>query len=372
MTVIISKDGRDAKVIERSTIEKEAYLQEYIHDNPDVIPIYEIKKDTNLLVVAREFPTFSGPMDAIAVDGDGDIYIVETKLYKNKDKRWVVAQALDYGASLWKRSRDLDSLIEIFDKEISGKFDISFQEKVMSFFDMKSEDDYSIFIDNLGRNLNNGVLRFVIMMDSMDERLKDLIIYINQNSQFDIYAVELDHYKYKEYEIMIPRIFGVEVKKNIKTSTGSSIRKKWDTERFKSQAREILGRDADAIIDLYNHFESIAPITWGTGSRRGSFAPLIPELHKTISPISIYSDGQVLIKISWYESHLEQEKYDQLFNLMLSHIKDGCKERITMKKMKTESFYVAEEDVKNGYDGVKEMFNKIKNLWTESEIVVIR
>jgi hypothetical protein len=37
-----------------------------------------------------------------------------------------------------------------------------------------------------------------------------LILYVNQNSKFDIYAVELDYYEYEEYQIIIPRLFGVE------------------------------------------------------------------------------------------------------------------------------------------------------------------
>jgi hypothetical protein len=57
-------------------------------------------------------------------------------------------------------------------------------------------------------------------MDSMDERLKDLITYINQKSQFDIYGVELEYYKHDEYEIVIPKMYGVEVKKDAPPPTG--------------------------------------------------------------------------------------------------------------------------------------------------------
>lgn len=125
MAIIVSKSGKDARVIERSDIEREDYLQEYIHENPDSIPIYEIKQDRKLLVVAREYATNSGPIDALAIDADGDLYIVETKLYKNPDKRKVVAQVLDYGASLWRHSRDFDLLMERFDNEIEKKFQMS-------------------------------------------------------------------------------------------------------------------------------------------------------------------------------------------------------------------------------------------------------
>jgi RecB family endonuclease NucS len=55
--------------------------------------------------LAREFSTKSGPIDALGVDKDGELYLIETKFYKNPDKRTVVAQVLDYGASLWSNFR---------------------------------------------------------------------------------------------------------------------------------------------------------------------------------------------------------------------------------------------------------------------------
>ena len=108
MSIIISKNGKEAKKIDEQEIEKERDLQVYIHSNPEAIPVYEIQEDKRLLVVAREFQTKSGPIDALAIDKDGDIYIVETKLYKNPDKRTVVAQALDYGAALWKQEINVE------------------------------------------------------------------------------------------------------------------------------------------------------------------------------------------------------------------------------------------------------------------------
>ena len=76
-------------------------------------------------------------------------------------------------------------------------------------------------------------------MDTIEERLKDLIVYINQNSQFDIYAVQLEYYKFEKYEIMIPKLFGVEVKKNV----GTRISSDWNGERFLSDARNKIKDD---------------------------------------------------------------------------------------------------------------------------------
>lgn len=133
MAIIISQNGKNAKKVDKSTFEKEDYLQDYIQNNPESIPVYEIEENKRLFVVAREFSTESGPIDAFAVDKDGDIYIVETKLYKNPDKRTVVAQALDYGAALWKHFGDFSEFVHRLDEETQNRFKMNFQQKIADF-----------------------------------------------------------------------------------------------------------------------------------------------------------------------------------------------------------------------------------------------
>lgn len=171
MSILISKKGANAQIVDKAAFKDEAMLQEYIHKNPEAIPMYELEEDKKLFVVKREFQTHSGPIDALAVDKDGDIYVVETKLYKNPDKRKVVAQALDYGAALWKHSTDFNEFIKILNKEIINNFNLDFQEKAMDFF--KIDDDQSeSMMDSLRSNLNEGIIKFVILMDSIDPAIK--------------------------------------------------------------------------------------------------------------------------------------------------------------------------------------------------------
>lgn len=214
MPIIISQKGvGSASVIEKSSFGKEHNLQEYIHEHPEVIPVYDIQEDKRLLVVAREFDTQSGPIDALAVDKDGDIYIIETKLYANADKRRVVAQALDYGASLWKHFTDFANFIMLLDQDAQSQWKMSFREKAKDSFGLNDEQ-VETMVASMRENLNEGNLKFVVLMDSMDERLKELITYINQKSQFDIYGVELEFYKHEQYEIVIPKLYGMEAKKD--------------------------------------------------------------------------------------------------------------------------------------------------------------
>ena len=214
MSIIISKNLKNAVRVDRKSFALEDNLQQYIYDNPESIPLYDIKEDVRLLILAREFSTNSGPIDAIGIDKEGELYLVETKLYRNPDKRTVVAQVLDYGASLWKTYVNYETFISSLESHVMKKFGKSFMERVKEFYDMNDED-YSAFTDNFKDNLDEGNFKFVVLMDQIHGQLKDLILFINQNSRFNIYGVELEYYKHEEYEILIPKLYGAEVKKEV-------------------------------------------------------------------------------------------------------------------------------------------------------------
>ncbi len=296
MAIIISQDGKNAQKIDKSDFEKEGYLQNYIHENPESIPVYEIEESKKLFVIAREFPTESGPIDALAIDKDGDIYVVETKLYKNPDKRTVVAQALDYGASLWRHS-DYNEFINSINDEINNKFKISFEEKTKDFFNV-DEEQVGVIFEAIKRNLQQGNIKFVILMDAIEDRLKDLIVYINQNSQFDIYAVQMEYYKFEKYEIMIPKLFGVEVKKDVKTARGSG--KLWNWELFKERLKDFGEEEVIAAEQIIkwaggNDIE----IEWST-SQKGSFILCFyTDGGKGFYPFAVTGDAI----ISWNAPH---------------------------------------------------------------------
>ena len=305
MSIIISENGKKAQKIDKTDFEKEGYLQNYIHQNPESIPVYEIEEDKKLFVVAREFSTESGPIDALAIDKDGDIYVVETKLYKNPDKRTIVAQALDYGASLWRHS-DYNEFISKINNEINKKFSVSLEEKLKEFFDIDDEQ-VVLALETIGRNLQQGNIKFVILMDAIEDRLKDLIVYINQNSQFDIYAVQLEYYKNKEYEIIIPRIFGAEVKKEIgvKSSSGSA-RKKWTEDMLISEAKLSLPSDQFNAFEKMFKFskDNASEIRLGTGVT-GSFSPIF-NIVADKSLFTISTDGRLDLNFHWLDNTISE------------------------------------------------------------------
>lgn len=214
--IIVSENGRNARRIDESRFDLEGHLQEYIFSNPDVIPLYELDTDARLFVAAREFPTRSGPIDALAFDAVGNIYVVETKLYRNPDKRIVVAQALDYGASLWRHTAAFDEFLATLDRHCQQQFGVPFRDKYREFFDLDDEADSVAAIES---NLAEGRIKFVVLMDKLHPALLDLIVFVNQNSKFDLYGVELEYYRHDSFEIIIPRLHGGEVKKDLQPTS---------------------------------------------------------------------------------------------------------------------------------------------------------
>jgi len=310
MSVIITKNGKNAKRINSTSFEYEDNLQKYINDNPEIIPMYQINEDIKVVILAREFPTNSGPVDALGIDQNGEIYIIETKLYKNSDKRTVCAQALDYGASLWKSSVDFSDFIYQIDSYLSKKDGSTCIDKIKSFYGLESTDE---IFEKIKDNLNHGNFKFIILMDQLDSRLKDLVLFINQNSNFDIYAVEFDYYKHEDMEIIIPKLYGAEVKKSI-VSTKNGERRSWNEETFWEDAQNRMNKDQ---LHEYRKFYDFAKensdvITWGTGADRGSFNPK----HNKVCPRSFFtffSDGSITINFGYLN---DDEQRNRLLNIL--------------------------------------------------------
>jgi hypothetical protein len=298
MAIIISTEGKNAKKIDKSDFAREDYLQKYIYENPESIPLYDIKEDVRLLILAREFPTNSGPIDALGVDKDGEIYLVETKLYKNADKRLVVAQVLDYGASLWRCHRGFDEFARTIDEEVNTKFGVSLNQKLKDFFGLDNEEVSSL-IDNMRTNLKEGNFKFVVLMDKLHSRLKDLIVFINENSRFDIFAVELEFYKYNEYEIMIPKLFGAEVRKDIMASSASGIRRKWNEHTMLEDARHrLIDKHLKLFEKIYNFSKKHADhINYGTGSY-ATFSPIFNGVSSK-SLFTLGADKRLSFNFEW-------------------------------------------------------------------------
>lgn len=210
-SLIISQNGKNAKRIESSTFALESHLQDYIINNPSTIPIDQIENGLRLFVAAREFQVASGRIDALGFDQKGNIYVIETKLARNTDKRSVVAQILEYGAALWA-NRTNQIFFDELSLHTSKKTGKDFRTALAEEFKLDDVDEIS---NQITTNLSSGNIRFIILMDEIENYLKDIVMFINQNSKYDLYAIEFRYFKNGNEDIIVPSIFGNEVKKDV-------------------------------------------------------------------------------------------------------------------------------------------------------------
>ncbi|MDP3696469.1 MAG: hypothetical protein Q8R55_00370 [Candidatus Taylorbacteria bacterium] len=297
MAIIISQNGKNAKRVERSQIEKEGYLQQYILDNPESIPLYDIKEDVRLLILIRELHTRNGPIDALGIDKEGNIYLIETKLFKNNDRRDVVAQVLDYGAALWSEGIDYNEFIRRIEEAVRKNFGVSLQERLKSFFEIEDEE-VATLLESISQNLNKGIFRFVVLMDKLHDQLKDVILFLNENSRFDIYAVEIEYYKHENSEIMIPKLFGAEVKKDIAIGSSSARRRQTEEMVLEEAKQKLNDQEYTWFKQIFDFSKANADkINLGTGSY-GTFSPVFRKLSSK-SLYTVGTDKRLSFNFEW-------------------------------------------------------------------------
>lgn len=320
MAIILSRHGRPAIKLERTIIQEESYLQRYIYEHPDILPLDQIQADIRPLVLVREFPTTSGPIDAIAVDQNANVYLIETKLYKNPDKRLVLAQVLDYGAALWKGYSDPDDFILRLDSLMQERTGNGFSQRITEFYAFEA-DTTSEFIESLKNTIASGQFRFVVLMDVVEERLKNLIAYVNANSGFDVLGVALDFYQHEDIDILIPTLHGAEAKKVV-GAPRTNTRRQWDERSFFTDAAPRLSAEhLQALRSLYEWAKANADkLRFGTGAVIGSFNAEFAAVSQR-SVFTARSDGSLTLSFKWLTEPESARAWSEHFGLALQ--RDG-------------------------------------------------
>ena len=210
------KTGDHFVVLEESKFEAETQLQEALKLNPEVIPVSDLEL-AEVVVVGRETGVPVGAIDLLLVDADGRVIIVETKLSQSPElRRQVVAQVLDYGASLWRTAPTLKQFEDLVlgywhsdacqDQRVKGAetlrqgLDPIFQEI------RGAEWDYDLFESALSDNVSNGQHVLLVVASGLTDRLsRDLLQYLNLCLDLPLYAVEIDVFETEGQQLIVPR-----------------------------------------------------------------------------------------------------------------------------------------------------------------------
>jgi hypothetical protein len=111
-------DGTQVQQVPPTAIASEERLEQIIEARLDILGL------GNLFKVGRQVITDYGKrIDILAIDGQGDLHIVELK--KDRTPREVVAQSLEYG--FWVQDLSFEAIRELYAKHHQGDdFDSAF------------------------------------------------------------------------------------------------------------------------------------------------------------------------------------------------------------------------------------------------------
>lgn len=301
MSIILIR-GASATRVSASEFALESAMQTQLATNPSILPLHEIREGAELVAVVRELTVSTGYIDLLGFDAEGDVYVIETKLARNPDRRTVVAQALDYGAALWTGLAEPTAFFSAIDEQLTR----AGAPRLLDAMRAAHGDDETAaarVLERIAHNLANGAFRFIIPMDRISESLKDLVRYINENSRFTVYLVELEQYQHGDLTVVVPRLFGAEARKTVSAGSsgrgtaGSAAAFAEDLDRRAANG-ELSGSEAEAVRGMLRIITSEnARHNWQTAASGGrvNVSPRFPATGAVKSPFTLRSDGRLML-----------------------------------------------------------------------------
>ena len=152
----------------------ETWLQELLHNHPDILPVKEIEPVFwPLVAIGREVPTKSGYIDNLFISKEGYPVLVETKLWRNPEaNREVIAQAIDYASEFSNWS--FDQLDRVTRKSTQK----GIIELIQTNFDL--DQDELPGEDLISKNLRLGRFLILIVGDQIRSSLVGMLDYMNR------------------------------------------------------------------------------------------------------------------------------------------------------------------------------------------------
>ena len=197
-TPVVVKDGKAialSPIPPGEGLHHEDWFQELLFSCPTLLPINDIEPGFGQLIpIARELPTARGPLDLFFVDPDGQLILIETKLWRNPEaRRKVVGQIVDYATAISKWSyNDLVASV----KAATGS---SADDALMHLIREKAGPDLdeSRFIDAVSLNLSRGRFLLLIVGDGIHEGVEQMVEFLDRYPQlgFRLGLVEIGLYR---------------------------------------------------------------------------------------------------------------------------------------------------------------------------------
>jgi hypothetical protein len=315
---IMIQEARDARwhLADPASMPDEQALHEYVHIEPDLLPLREMgERISPLMIIGHELtlPTGGGILDLLAIDRDGLPTIIEFKLKKNADiKRKVVGQVLEYAAYLWKLSYD------VLDTEVAREY---FNSKAckqpqmhglalaaaIEHFNMaqQSSPDWDVesFVNNADANLKQGRFRLIVVVDEAIPELRRTIDYLNaMQTVFQIVCVEMRYYATDHgTHVFVPVVVAGRFASRQPEKTESTVHQ-WDEASFMETLADKKGPGAQLAAQALLAWgeKYTGRIKWGTGVQYGSFSVIARKTkERLVNVLTIWTNGWAQINFDY-------------------------------------------------------------------------
>lgn len=162
----LARDG-SATPIQEERLASEAQIESAVESAPGLLGI-------DVLIVGRQTQTPSGPLDLLAIDGDGRMVVIENK--RDRTPREVLAQAIDYAA--WVNTLAFDEVDAIYSKYRAASND-------------ESPDLAEAFEDRFGEELDAiaETPRIIIVASRLDDSTERMIDFLSDSFGVSVNAV---------------------------------------------------------------------------------------------------------------------------------------------------------------------------------------
>lgn len=312
---IYIKHGQNLTRLELTDHSCEDDFQKLIEDHPDLLAGDQVDPASprRWLLLKREagVPSEQGgndrwSLDHLFIDQDAIPTLVEVKRKNNRElRRQVVGQMMDYAANAvayWPESTLKNYFYQTAEAQHQDP------QAILSNFlkdNIADLTDEETFWQTANENLRSGNVRLIFVAERIPPELQRIVEFMNERmSPTEVLALELRRYSGGQFSTHIPRILGQTVAAQIAKQSGIAPKPKrarWNKESFLEDASQRLEpahvESLRQMIDLF-YASGFDKIEWGTGTMEGSCSPKYSSI-STKSPVTIWSGGQLSIKLGW-------------------------------------------------------------------------
>ena len=212
----INHDGAASRLTRTPFISgnfNEAWLQDLLENNPEMIPASEVSPEyRDLVCIGHEVPVGSGEnqgfIDSLFITPDGCLVIVETKLYRNQEaRRTVVAQIIDYAKEVQKWDAEkLDEIAADYTYAKTGQ--ASRIIDLMAAKGLLTLSDERALTDNINARLEHASFLLFIIGDGIRTGVQQIADFLNDNTSmsFNLALAEIEVYEHGDGTIIIPSL----------------------------------------------------------------------------------------------------------------------------------------------------------------------